>query len=346
MSNWFQFCCQAGNCVIAEDDFNRADSTALGSLWDERSGDWEIFGNELKENGNAGALVVCTTESPGSPFDAFVSIDLRDDIADGAKPRIIVNYLDDDNYFFAELTISMPDSSTLRLWRRAGGTNTALTAPVTLVGLTLNSLSACFIDESFAAHVTAAPQEWLWVCHPATHANGRKAGIGNGGNVAFTCDTFLFLRHLIRSPSGFVCPSCQCTCDLDTGKKHCLPWTLTLTISTNDTCSVPDGTTVTLTYDWAAEVWSGSKFLCGETWLFNFYCLPSGSCAEEELVLGWTPATLCVGGGCELPTGASTCNPLSLVYGPFEICYDELVGRLCPCCDPDTCDDLTFTITE
>ena len=39
-------CCE--DCILFEDDFNRANSTTVGNGWTEVAGDWEIVSNELQ----------------------------------------------------------------------------------------------------------------------------------------------------------------------------------------------------------------------------------------------------------------------------------------------------------
>lgn len=50
-------CCCDNNCYIFRDDFDRADSTDLGSDWEECSGDWEIVSEDLTTE-DTGAVVV------------------------------------------------------------------------------------------------------------------------------------------------------------------------------------------------------------------------------------------------------------------------------------------------
>ena len=47
------------------DDFNRADSTNLGSKWDERAGDWHIVSNTLHNKSTGGDIV---TSYNGGPY--------------------------------------------------------------------------------------------------------------------------------------------------------------------------------------------------------------------------------------------------------------------------------------
>jgi len=60
-------CCKRRptGCVILDDTFDRSDSTDLGSDWDEKSGNWSIDSNTLKEAGTPGSQVA-TTKMTGS----------------------------------------------------------------------------------------------------------------------------------------------------------------------------------------------------------------------------------------------------------------------------------------
>lgn len=60
---FFTGCCCGTNCTLFFDDFNRADSSSLGSDWTETAGNWTITSNKLQITT---ANAVCTsTYSPG-----------------------------------------------------------------------------------------------------------------------------------------------------------------------------------------------------------------------------------------------------------------------------------------
>ena len=57
-------CCCPTGCLISQDDFGRDDSTDIGSVLTEISGEWELIDQELVETGSvAGAIVVSTARN-------------------------------------------------------------------------------------------------------------------------------------------------------------------------------------------------------------------------------------------------------------------------------------------
>ena len=61
-------CCDA--CVSFSDNFTRADSTNLGSDWNEVSGDWSISGNRCQVTAVAGTVELRNTIAGASPADS------------------------------------------------------------------------------------------------------------------------------------------------------------------------------------------------------------------------------------------------------------------------------------
>lgn len=90
-------CCEGdppGGCVILDDDFDRADTSDMGSEWSEESGDWEIVGNSAKTPSSTGMLI--STASRGALIDNYV-------VEANLKPgtRMIFDWVDEDNYHYA-----------------------------------------------------------------------------------------------------------------------------------------------------------------------------------------------------------------------------------------------------
>lgn len=65
-------CCDPPTCAILSDDFNRADSTNIGSNWTETSGDWSINANKLKCNG--AGRVTATATAPDANIACSVTV--------------------------------------------------------------------------------------------------------------------------------------------------------------------------------------------------------------------------------------------------------------------------------
>lgn len=110
-------CC---DCSYFTDEFNRADSTDLGSDWDERAGVWRIL-NQMLRADSANGLIVCQQQHPSGSlsYHVFARFRFRND---GDEARVVVDYVDDNNYVFAQIKQGSA-ADGLSLWKRTNGTN-------------------------------------------------------------------------------------------------------------------------------------------------------------------------------------------------------------------------------
>lgn len=120
--------CCCDRCLIASDDFQRADNTNVGTLFDERSGDWSIATNALVCTGATG-VIICTTPHPDASAEAFawakVKLPTSGDIA-----RVIVGRVDDNNYFFGQIRTN-GTARFVRIGKVAAGVESYLTSEST-----------------------------------------------------------------------------------------------------------------------------------------------------------------------------------------------------------------------
>lgn len=219
--------CCGDDCVLASDDFDRADNDDLGPRWEEIIEDWEIKFDRLQTFDDE-ALAIFQCLPPPDNYVVRVRIPFVTPTS-GHKPRVIVDYLDSNNFHYAELdtTVSPPH---LALYKRAAGSDTKLAGEDT-VGLTadedLLAMIVCFTPETFSAQVTPSttsrvsagsitPHEGLYTgvgngiaVIPSSSSSG-ASGLpidyepGPGAPMAF--DDFEIVKH--SSPSAPHCPNC------------------------------------------------------------------------------------------------------------------------------------------
>ncbi len=351
-------CCPR-ECFLWPDAFARA---SIGSDWDQVLGSWSIDGSfRLTESGTSGATIATTNPVFPRPFHHLVKTTLLADLPVGAKPRVIANYLDADNYFFAEFEklSTAPTQGTLRIFRRAGGSDGSALATLTDAVQDVPSggegpqLEVCFTSETFAAHVShvldTVTTGFVFVCDPEIFTNGNFAGLGNGHTTVVKFVDFV-IQELEPSPGS--CPTCTCTCE---GK--CIEPSLLGTITSDGGCSHADvnGGTFPLTKVQGGDVWDSGEFsLCGLTHRFFFGCensdsLPSGT----PDIFGLWPHTFDID-NCNalneqpsLPLFSVSCDPLIIVFGPLGLAFGGTPNE-CPCCDQETEETGTafITITE
>lgn len=202
-------CCL--DCLIFSDNFQRAE---LGCQWETVQGSWSILNQRLRESGNAGALAV--------PYRAagersFFVLGHTPELVNGAVYRVIGNYVDSDNYYFAEFAFSTTEVQ-VRTYRRAVGNDDLLKSDswnVNWLGWSGQFLM-CLSHKSFLAEFEpdASHDDRYAVCQgaPSLHSCGYRAGLGNGGSVPVEYDSFIF-QETGYTKEG--CPTCYCKCPCD-----------------------------------------------------------------------------------------------------------------------------------
>ena len=101
-------CCAQSGCLILLDDFERADSTNLGSDWDEIAGDSEIVSGEVSIP--TSGIIATDSSIVSTNIDQFVYGKIKT-IATGKKYRIICNYNNSGSYIAGELETYTSSSS-------------------------------------------------------------------------------------------------------------------------------------------------------------------------------------------------------------------------------------------
>jgi len=346
MGNWGNWCCH-GECWQWSDDFNRA---AIGADWTVVSGTWSIDTNVLEEVGTAGAVIVTTANVSPTPFHHRVTILVDLTMAVGAKPRIIVNYVDASTYFYAEWEkTSAGNDGTLRLCSTTGGVLASLNTTMAEISPGWGRMSVCFNDELFAAEVVGLwgtqTDQVVYICDPGRYDNGNKAGIGNGAAIEIRVDLFDIIEIW---PPKTNCPECVCTCE-----GECIPHSLTGTITLDNPsggCQYPGlhGQTFPLTMVQGEGTWfTNGLTICGAPVTLEFGCtgdfdVHPGTDTEFSLVGG----VICFGTAGSGNVSA-VCDPLSIVFGPFDIGYEPPPPlQECACCSEGEENKLWITITE
>jgi hypothetical protein len=192
-------CCCSPGCEFFSDDFNRANSDDPGD-YTEVSGDWDIASNKLSTASSSGVLIGDTPHPDGEPnIKVSVTVNIA---TSGDRARIILNYVDSDNYWYAEARTG--GSAYLRIYQRSGGVDTQMaTKSITLsagVDFTL-----CFSLQNYV-NFSAEIDSTRCVARGATAmATSDQWGLGTGAGTGTR--TFENLSVGIISTD---CPRCQC----------------------------------------------------------------------------------------------------------------------------------------
>jgi hypothetical protein len=337
-------CC---NCWTWADNFNRADSTDIGSDWDEYGGgDWEIVSNALKETtGTDNSFAISIHQHPKLDLTGIVTVTAKS-IVTSAVYGVIIDFYNTSNYLWLSYWTD-GTHSYLRLGQVAGGVESSIASTSALdyapIGEDL-TLHFCRSYDGLFGSVEEVPQFETYGClGGGLPTPGYRAGVANfsTGGETVTFDDFTFSEHLYTNA---LCPGCHCLCD-----GYCVPPSLVATIiSASGDCASCDGEEAEL--DWAMTpngfTWTGA--FTPDCWPYKslediiLSCLTSACesempnfslCSIDDSVLacGWDPAdgsNNCPnegGNGQACPNDNSYCKPLYLEFGPFD-CEEGVPG--------------------
>ncbi len=331
---WPGCCCET--CTIAEDTFNRADSATPGTAWQVVSGTWEIVSNALSETSGAGLVFLKKTHPKNSPT-GVVYVDLLGP-ANGTKHRVLVNYVDDENYLYAEY------------YHATNGADCYLAVGIVVAGdeTELNRREGYSIGSASNRLVVCRSRDGLYAYLEGRYDAARACGIEDnggrrvalaGGSIGF--DNFDWEQHHTTNPD---CPMCMCECE-----GYCLPSELLLTVvPVTCDCETMTGHEATGNGHLTVENWdfwlfeitlpNGADPICAPeefTWQFGLQC-PSGD--PQWQIGGWILQNLdgyfpqLTGFEGWEPGGPfpyaypyfQSCSPLLLKFGPFRLYYEQV----------------------
>jgi hypothetical protein len=274
------------------------------------------------------------------------------EVADsGDSYKAIVNAVDIDNYHFAEYIRNGASDSILRLGICTAGADTILESRV-ITGLTdpvgeARVLSVMIADNEFCASVTNAVLSKVYA-DEAVIPLGYQAGMG--GSIGTQFSYWEYDQHA-ETKDG--CPHCLCNCET----KYIVP---ILNAHLEGTGRM-SGLSCDIALLWieADGNWQGTSVCCdGQTWDLTL------TCPEEVGTPAWDvhTAKVTVNIGCNnsdlTSTGIyyisagvryanelSTCTPVSLVFGIFNVTNSD-IGCACGAGPgPPPWIDGTYTIT-
>ena len=321
-------CCPCPDAVT--DNFNRSDSTDLGSKWVECSGDWSIKSNRLSVTSPTAAAILpafprvlglASVElhelSPNRVYRLYAGYGTALDQCDGTSAWVCAEYVIDGT----------GSGARLNLITNVGGSEVILDFEDVGVS-TPETLTLCAGNGRIEASVINSTQE-IADCSPP---GGSHWALGTGSNAGeHLFDNFSVVDHYSFNIN---CPQCGCGCE-----GYCLKETLTYTFVNNFGCVLLDGVTGTVTWRALCE-WESPEItdVCFEpvndTLQVVFrgvggpileYASPLDPSWQVDLIRFVDQSIW----GSSGPLPGSTCDPLFLKFGPFVIPGDEISGDRC-----------------
>lgn len=220
-------CCCTPSCTFFTDNFNRSDDDDPGA-YTEVSGDWDISSNKLVTSSSNGVLIADAEHPDGEPnIKVSVTVNIA---TSGDTARIILDYVDSNNYWFAE--VKAGTGAYLRIYQRASGSNTQKaqntaaisTGSITLcAAITNSSIISASISGGGSTGSTGSFSSNSW-------------GLGSGA-ISGTLQ-FSTASAAVTSPT---CSACDMFCeDLCTDDKVASSYKVVITGITGSFCSTGD----------------------------------------------------------------------------------------------------------
>lgn len=336
-------CCV--DCPVLEDDFDRSDSTNLGSDWVEDTGDSEIISGELSMPNGA----IVRTSSGTGESDPYMKVTVTcQDVRVGDKFRVLVNWnTTTDDYYYGELQC-LAASGTDNMKLIVGDSTTGELDSETFSFGVGNDMALVVCRTLEGIYVGSESSFTLWDC--VTDNSGRHAGLmNNSASNTVEFEDFQFLRGFDGSARCF---ECGCECD-----GHCLEDTLLMTISATGFCeSCLDGEEIDLPKQTTPAdpiTWDGSKagvyeLFCSSTATARFQFKCEGNKKFRLVNVNSHP----LGSNWQTDgSGNVYAEPSSIQCDPFQVVFplnvDNAWGasKSPPCGGPCDC-EWTATITN
>ncbi len=200
-------CCNPPcNCYEFADFFGRPDSTNLGADWTEVVGDWEIVSGQVIVSDSLSQLIhvsVCPVEFVGTTLIAVVP--------DGAEVRVIIGWVDDENYLYAQ--VDRGSAGTLKIGKVVASADTVI---VTTDARSINDnfdLSVCIRNGQLSAIMDDG--QLLKIATLDAHGDftaTTAGGVGTGSGTPPSAIGFDHVEMSVLHGESVECWECE-TCD-------------------------------------------------------------------------------------------------------------------------------------
>lgn len=344
--------CCCGGCTIASDEFNR-DATDLGAAWTHPASTWKtvptppLISGYAEVTGSPSAIAIHNTSHPMPHGSGVVYLDIINEVNNsGMKYRAIVNAVDKDSYHFAEFIRNGASDSVLRLGISSGGADTILESKVidtlSSPGSSPRRMYVNIADNEFCATVSHCIFSFVSTQTPLI-ATGYKAGMGGDLGAQFS-----YWEYLQHHQTKKECPSCLCHCE----DSYIPPKLSANLVGTGRMAGL--SCDIEMTWNRTDGAWvSATETCCNQGWQLKLTC-PTGPAfdpgtAQLLIVIGCKNSDSIntgpdyLGLGHRLANSLSTCDPLSLVFGPFNVGFLDFA---CGCGSSGSPGQYTITVTE
>jgi hypothetical protein len=187
-------------CTIFSDDFT-TDRTA--TAYSIRSGSFAVSGGAMTASSATSLIVANSAASSSATAVRAVATITPASTSDAG--RLIAGYVDDNNYWFAELQTGS-SSGTLKLFQRSGGANTQRGSTSTIAGYTSGSKTVVLCLTAGAVYTMVGSNVIEFAATPTVAST--KGGLGTGSiSSSVSFDNFTYSKHKVQDPTCEGCSS-------------------------------------------------------------------------------------------------------------------------------------------
>lgn len=269
--------CPACGCDTNADTFTRSNSANINTSspygWTVDNGSFSIASNKLA---TSSTMAAAKFGAPRPNYDMSIQVDITLP-ADGDTARVLLNYIDKDNYWAAEFVASASGAlpvNRLRILTRVAGVETVITDQLQNWGNTNTGMTVCFNSVTNRLTVSPpSPSHFATAIMPTP--TSLYVGLGTGATLSagMTFDNFSVTQ---TSAGCSPCPTC-CTGTIPNQVRVTLAGLSSGGASTCGSCGSLNGTYV-LTLIGRPSPWSPVQGYC--VWCYAF---PSPVCGYAFL---------------------------------------------------------------
>jgi len=207
--------CCTPSCAIFSDDFDRSNTSSMGSSWSERAGDWSISSNAAVCSAADGLMVTTQTQPDAEPsgyVSAIINCNTSNDVA-----RLVIGYVDDNNFYFCQVRFTNTESY-IQLGRKNAGTVSLYGFEATLFEGARNVdtlVRLCYSDGLLTAQIfDGATESAIYASiDQSVTITGTKVGLATGTRVGTISFKSFDWQHRL-SVSRPDCPTCAPACSI------------------------------------------------------------------------------------------------------------------------------------
>lgn len=203
-------------CLVGTDGFDRADSDNVGDDWTELLGSssgWKIEDSDLATDTDNDVILYRKTH-PDNSADVRVEVWVKG--VEGDVAKVIVSYIDDNNYLWGQVEIGALGIMTMTLWQKLNGVVTQLsvtehayfTTSSSWIGMIVCRQELYYPDPAWVSLTVIGGAGPVTIREDVSAPLSSYVALATG-NVVGTIYFDNFNYYMLKSPVHPECPECE-----------------------------------------------------------------------------------------------------------------------------------------